>query len=159
MVQLVLIYIHQHIVQIHRSQSPLTLPALWTDVPEARDVDTATHDEWLKFVEGQGSNCIPYTIHAYLTHKSVPLRWDCKVTANPFDTPKTSQRSCEYQQPWTVTLQLPDTHLELSDPSGAAYFVPFTHHSFNRPRETHQTQSPVEGSTRHTERFKLCLSL
>lgn len=99
---------------IHRSYSPLILPALWTDVAGARDPDPATHDEWLNFTKGQGSNCMPCAILACLTqmhevssHVS-GLEGDCK----PFDTPNTSlrSRSPSNHEPWTFSCQIPTSN-------------------------------------------------
>lgn len=102
------IYISRRDDRIHGSRSPHTLPALWTDVPEARAPDSATRDEWLNFTKGQGSRHILYPTLALETDAwcQFPCVGTGKVTANPL----THQRlphgaAISSVSLWTVNLQ------------------------------------------------------
>ena len=146
--------IHHQIVLIHRSHSPPTLPALWTDVPGAAAPDQATHDEWLNFTKGQRSSRIPYPTLALDT--DAWCQFPCVGTGRWLQTPLTRLRlpcgaaipATTHHEPWTLSSQIPT--FKLSSPRGAAHFLPFTftRHSTsaNQPQDAHQSQSPVEGS-------------
>lgn len=96
---------------------------------------------------------------------SVPMCWDWKVTTNPLTRLRLPHGAAipATTAPWTVNFQFPYTHLKLSSPRGAERFLQFTftRHSpsTNQPPDTHQSHSPVEGSTSYKKRFKLYVSL
>lgn len=102
------IYISRRDDRIHGSRSPHTLPALWTDVPEARAPDSATRDEWLNFTKGQRSRHILYPTLALETDAwcQFPCVGTGKVTANPLTHQRLPHGAAISSVPlWTVNLQ------------------------------------------------------